>query len=916
MNGPDALRELVLESASGGREAVLRAGEALRAEAERRARRMDPAVEEDLLGRETAVRRVRGLLPWWRWAVGTALHLRGRPAEAVPFLEAAYGAFRRAGEDLQAARVCLLLVDAMACGGRHRAAMARGRWALRVFGRAGDRGRRAAMLVNLGGVEESRDRIVEAMRLWRRAERSLPAGEPLRRGLLAANLAAGSLALGRFAESERRYLEAVRLLEQAGARGSALQARLGLAELEALRGGFRRAVDAVNEIRRLAAAAGDRNLQLEAEVLLAEMEWRMGHLAAAAAAAARAEPHAEETGRLRDASLLAVVRALALAEEGAPEAEEAVRRALRRLDSAGTPLLHARFLVDLAAVGWTVEAGALRGAVRRLERNGLRSPAALGRLLLARSLPREDAAAICERVLAERGLPPWLRMEAHRLAGVLSGPGDMDRAYRQFRRSAEYALAIRSRLPSSTDREVFSRRMVPLAEDAVRILSSGREAVWGRRARRLLARLASAELLDELKRRLEERTEDGAARRWRALREEIRGLLELEEGRGPSRSRSGPAPAVRSRELAARLESLEREVARRYPVLAEERGRRKRDGARFLRAGEVAVELAPAGPDLALFVHRPGFFAHRLLPGRRREMDRLQERLELRMARLDHGRRWLERGGDGLVAQLTLLLEELGERLLGSVVREIADAKLLFVVPHGGLLNLPWSALRLGGRPLVERAPLSLLPSLDVLAVTRRQGTPRPGRPRFGVAGAPAQGLTLVEAEVGELGSILPRCRSAVPATVEDAWNLLARCDAVHFSTHGAFRHDWPMASGIRLADGWLTAASLMGRRSRARLVTVGACDVGRVTTSGGLELRGFLRALLGAGVGCAVLASSPMDDGVAREAALGFYRELRSAGPAEAFRRTVLGLRERYPHPALWGAWQLYGDPEVWEAR
>jgi CHAT domain-containing protein len=39
------------------------------------------------------------------------------------------------------------------------------------------------------------------------------------------------------------------------------------------------------------------------------------------------------------------------------------------------------------------------------------------------------------------------------------------------------------------------------------------------------------------------------------------------------------------------------------------------------------------------------------------------------------------------------------------------------------------------------------------------------------------------------------------------------------------------------------------------------------------------------------------------------FYREYRAGTKAEALRRAMLHVKNRYPHPGYWGAFSLTGD-------
>jgi CHAT domain-containing protein len=183
-----------------------------------------------------------------------------------------------------------------------------------------------------------------------------------------------------------------------------------------------------------------------------------------------------------------------------------------------------------------------------------------------------------------------------------------------------------------------------------------------------------------------------------------------------------------------------------------------------------------------------------------------------------------------------------------------------------------------------------------------------------GVGGAGPPGLPEIGAEVEAIVSRFPAAEVAEEARVDDVRRLLQTCDAVHIASHGAFQPLFPAGSGIRLADGWLTAMDLVQLETRARFVSLGSCSSGQVAVSAGEELMGVVRALFEGGADTALLAPGALDDHLARLTAQLFFEHLLDLGPGEALRTTLNQLREEHPHPALWAGFQLYGNPRAWE--
>jgi CHAT domain-containing protein len=122
------------------------------------------------------------------------------------------------------------------------------------------------------------------------------------------------------------------------------------------------------------------------------------------------------------------------------------------------------------------------------------------------------------------------------------------------------------------------------------------------------------------------------------------------------------------------------------------------------------------------------------------------------------------------------------------------------------------------------------------------------------------------------------------------------------------------MASGIRLADGWLTARDVCSLRLPASAVVLNACESGRGLVGAGDEQLGLVRGFLIAGASCLVVGLWPMHDRIARELVAAMYSrwyseshmELRRLGAA--LRYAQLKVMREWPHPAAWAAFTCVG--------
>jgi len=274
----------------------------------------------------------------------------------------------------------------------------------------------------------------------------------------------------------------------------------------------------------------------------------------------------------------------------------------------------------------------------------------------------------------------------------------------------------------------------------------------------------------------------------------------------------------------------------------------------------------------------------------------------------------LVRNAQGILHQMyALLLEPVRHRL-----RAYSE---LIIVPHGNLHYLPFHALHDGERYLIESHAVSYLPAASLLRYCREV---QPTSDAALVVGDTYQGRlshTLQEAQaVASLwGAQLATGDQATRETIQrDA----PRCRLVHLASHGEFRTDNPLFSGLAFSNGWLTTLDIFNLRLNASLVTLSACVTGRSVIGGGDELLGLLRAFLYAGTQSLLLSQWAVDDRSTAVLMERFYRELQSgATKGEALRQAqraflsaaqqrLDGEAEAYAHPYYWAPFFLVGDP------
>jgi CHAT domain-containing protein len=139
--------------------------------------------------------------------------------------------------------------------------------------------------------------------------------------------------------------------------------------------------------------------------------------------------------------------------------------------------------------------------------------------------------------------------------------------------------------------------------------------------------------------------------------------------------------------------------------------------------------------------------------------------------------------------------------------------------------------------------------------------------------------------------------------------------DILHFSCHGIYNIPNPLLSGLKLADGLLTAKEIFSLKLKTELVTLSACQTGLNVTSRGDELIGLTRALLYSGAPSVVVSLWSVNSSSTQELMINFYNNLKAGmSKANALSEAQKKLKEHWKHPYYWAPFILVGNYKISE--
>jgi CHAT domain-containing protein len=147
--------------------------------------------------------------------------------------------------------------------------------------------------------------------------------------------------------------------------------------------------------------------------------------------------------------------------------------------------------------------------------------------------------------------------------------------------------------------------------------------------------------------------------------------------------------------------------------------------------------------------------------------------------------------------------------------------------------------------------------------------------------------------------------------------------DILHFSCHGYFYPDDPLASGLVLKnEEYLTARDIFANNLKidSQLVTLSACETGVSENRKGDELIGLARSFLYSGAQSLVMSLWKVNAQAALEIMEEFYNNIKNSedshDKASALQKAQLTIKNKwkengrtYDHPFIWAPFVLVGD-------
>lgn len=261
-----------------------------------------------------------------------------------------------------------------------------------------------------------------------------------------------------------------------------------------------------------------------------------------------------------------------------------------------------------------------------------------------------------------------------------------------------------------------------------------------------------------------------------------------------------------------------------------------------------------------------------------------------------------------------------------SIRTALADVRHLVIVANGVIASTPFAAFPLTDKEmLIDRMSITVSAGLFDLDQMVRPwggldeylsllvvGDPRvPQTPDWRVP--PLPGAAREAQMLAQRVSAEPLLGEA--ATKAAVMERIRSARMLYFAAHGVSDPRDPLAGGYLMLAGptpqeaFLTAGEVQRLRLRADLVVLSACQSG-LGYNHDAGVIGLARAFQKAGVPRVVMSLWSVSD----EATLYLMDRFQLAAmtnmPAEALRLAMLDTRKKYPEPALWAAFTLFGTP------
>jgi CHAT domain-containing protein/Tfp pilus assembly protein PilF len=867
-------------------------------------------------------------------ARANALYATGDNRAAVEHHERACKLYEKLRIWKEAARTLSSSIQPLILLGEYDRAFQASERARKIFTEQGETRRIASLENNVGNIFHRQDRFEEALAHYERAYKTLSEFQDWERVAIALhNMAMCLISLNDFPRSLDCYQKSRELAERYGMPLLRDQADYNIAYLYYFRGEYSRAIEMLFATRRACEITGDAYHLALCHLDLSEIYLELNLSEEAREMAHEGFQRFEKLGMGYEAAKTLANEAMAYGQQGktvqALERFTKAREIFAREKNLVWPwLLDLYQALLLFHEGRYFEARRLgAGAADFFDRTILRGKAALAHLLLARIAMQVGELEVATKetesaVTKMAGLQtPVLAYEAHMLRAQLAqSRGDRAAVLPSYRQACKSLETMRSRLHSEELKISFVKNRLQVYEALVDmylgeesgVISTAEAFGWMEAAKsRSMSEMIfqSGQTLP-----LGDEGQSELVRRIRDLREELNWYYHRIEQEQLRPEENSPARLQQLQEKAA---SHENELLRRLRELPAQ----ERENAALEVPADFSLErLQAAIPgDTALIEYYST--GERLVVAivTRRSIEIIPVSVVSRVLHFLHlfrfqiskfrmGAAYAQRFQEPLRRATQGHLEALHRELIAPIQQHV-QAKHLVFVPHGALHFLPFHALRDGDGYICDAHTVSYAPSATVFTLCQER-THKDLRNSL-VMGIPDERAPEILSEVRSVAALLPHPELFLggKATVDVLRQRGSTSNLLHVATHGSYRQDNPMFSGIRMGDGYLNLYDLYQMRLPSRLVTLSGCATGMNFVSVGDELLGLQRGLFCAGATSLLLSLWDVHDQSTSQLMEAFYKNyMQSEDLAASLQSAMQQLREENPHPYFWAPFVLIG--------
>lgn len=866
-------------------------------------------------------------------AKANALYARGDNRLAVEHHHRAYDFYASRSNWVEAARTLSSSIQPLILLGEYDRAFGASHEAQRIFALLKEPKRIANLENNIGNIFHRQDRFEEALVRYERAYNALAEYQEWEHATVAlSNMAMCLISLNNFPRSLECYHKARELCIQHNMPRLRDQADYNIAYLHYFRGEYNRAIEMLYATQGACEISGDAYHFALCHLDLSEIYLELNLSREAQESAREAFLRFQKLGLRYEAAKALANEAIAYGQQ------RKIQKALELFTCAREMFAQESnqvwpWLLDLyqaVLMFWDTRFAEARqlckGAANFFDETMLSGKAVLAHLLLARIALKigEIATGTAEvRIAMEKVSAietPVLIYETHLLFGHASSlSGDRAAARTAFAEARRTLENLRARLQGEELKISFIKNRLEVYEALTDLYLSGSgEGISTEEAFSCMESAKSRSMMELMVRTGESlplsETDSSRLRRIRDLRAELNWYyhrIELEQLRpeGMSRERiEGLQEQVRAREKALLrvqrdLSSTEQETAH-IDIPTDFRVRELQSA---IPSDTALVEYYTTGNQLLASVLTRDTIAIEPL-GKFARVERLLQLLRFQLSKFQLGGEYTSQFTQPLLVATLGHLESLYDELIRPL-RSLLRARHLVFVPHGPLHFLPFHAVRNRGEFIGDSYTVSYAPSASVFALCQRKTTVK--KDRSLILGVADDRAPQIKSEIESIAALLPQADVYIgpEATSHRLRALGSDAAFIHIATHGMFRHDNPMFSGIRLSDGYLNLCDLYHLRLNAKLVTLSGCATGMNFVAAGDELVGLERGLFYAGATSLLLSLWDIHDGSTAELMQEFYRQYIATGNAAASLQAAMRcLREQARHPYFWAPFVLVG--------